>query len=116
MEDSGDDEGMMGIVVPCADAAAALQKIAAAAAASRATSRTMLGGRKTELFFFITCTGPRGTLNWCEFPKNDNRQFLRRQFLATGLILERGRSYKPALTGLCQGATVAGGVGGHRRG
>ena len=60
MEDSGDDEGMMGIVVPCADAAAALQKIAAAAAASRATSRTMLGGRKTELFFFITCTGPRG--------------------------------------------------------
>lgn len=61
MEDSGDDEGMMGIVVPCADAAAALQKIAAAAAASRATSRTMLGGRKTQriLVFFRGSRGLR---------------------------------------------------------
>ena len=59
MEDSGDDEGMMGIVVPCADAAAALQKIAAVAAASRATSRTMLGGRKTPKPFFFSTEGGR---------------------------------------------------------
>ena len=57
MEDSGDDEGMMGIVVPRADAAAALQIIAAAAPASRATSRTMLGGRKTPKPFFFQQRG-----------------------------------------------------------
>jgi hypothetical protein len=59
VEDSGDDEGMMGIVVPRADAAAALQIIAAAAPASRATSRTMLGGRKTPKPFFFSTEGGR---------------------------------------------------------
>ena len=45
----------MGIVVPCADAAAALQKIAAAAAASRAKFKTMLGLRPRERWqaFFL---------------------------------------------------------------
>ena len=90
MEDSGDDEGMMGIVVPCADAAAALQKIAAAAASRATTSRTMLGGRKTPKPFFFSTSEKRGR-------GVGERVLIAIAIFTTGLILnlERGRSCWP---------------------